>query len=212
MEKEKIILIGGGGHCKSCIDVIEQEGRFEIYGIIDLPEKKGEKILGYPILGNDEDIDLLSKTYNSFFITIGQIKSPELRKKLFNKLKALNVNLPIIISPSAYVSKYAQISEGTIIMHNAVVNAEAEIGKNCIINSCTLIEHEARVGDFCHISTNSVLNGQCKVGEECLIGSGTILANNIEICSKCLISSGSVVLRSIIDSGTYIGNPLRKIR
>jgi len=35
---KKIILIGAGGHCKSVIDVIEQEARFEIAGIIDKTE------------------------------------------------------------------------------------------------------------------------------------------------------------------------------
>jgi hypothetical protein len=45
--KEKIILIGGGGHCSACVDVIEQEGRFTIAGIVDVPEKKQHYILGY---------------------------------------------------------------------------------------------------------------------------------------------------------------------
>ena len=45
MIKEKLILIGGGGHCKSCIDVIEQEGRFDIDAIVDVEEKLGQSIL-----------------------------------------------------------------------------------------------------------------------------------------------------------------------
>ncbi|MFC2117991.1 acetyltransferase [Bacteroidota bacterium] len=212
INKKKIILIGGGGHCKSCIDVIEQEGQFEIAGIIDVPEKYGEKILGYPVIGNDENIEELSKKYQNFFITIGQIKSSLLRKKLFEKLKGLKVNIPVIISPRAYVSKNSTIAEGTIIMHFALVNAEAEIGQNCIINTGSIVEHEAKIGNFCHISTNVVINGNCIVGNECLIGSGTILAHGVEVKENCLISSGSVLLRSIINSGTYIGNPLRKIR
>ena len=50
---KKILLIGGGGHCKSVIDVIEQEERFEIAGIVDKPKLLGSKVLGYPIIGND---------------------------------------------------------------------------------------------------------------------------------------------------------------
>ncbi len=30
--------MGGGGHCKSCIDVIEQEGKYKIAGIVDAKE------------------------------------------------------------------------------------------------------------------------------------------------------------------------------
>ena len=59
MKKEEIILVGGGGHCKSCIDVIEQEGRFLIAGIVDMPEKLGEKILDYEILCTDDDLPSL---------------------------------------------------------------------------------------------------------------------------------------------------------
>ena len=58
---QKIILIGGGGHCKSCIDVIEAEGKYDIAGILDMPEFVGEKILGYSIIGTDDDLPELSK-------------------------------------------------------------------------------------------------------------------------------------------------------
>ena len=74
--KEKIILIGGGGHCKSCIDVIEQEGRFTIAGIVDVPEKKQHNVLGYPVIGTDADLEELIKTFPNMLITLGYIKSP----------------------------------------------------------------------------------------------------------------------------------------
>ena len=37
---KKIILIGAGGHCASCIDVIENEKKYEIIGLIDNIKKK----------------------------------------------------------------------------------------------------------------------------------------------------------------------------
>ena len=88
--KEKIILIGGGGHCKSCIDVIEQEGRFDIEGIVDLKEKIGNKVLGYDIIGTDDDLPRITKEYKNFLITIGQIRTPDFRIWMFKKLKELN--------------------------------------------------------------------------------------------------------------------------
>ena len=192
--------------------MIESENRFEIAGILDLPEHQGQKISGYPIIGVDDDIPELAKKHKHFFITMGHIKSPDFRIKMFSYLESLGVNIPAIISPLAHVSRSAQIGKGTIVMHHCLVNAEAEVGVNCILNTGALIEHEAKVGDHCHISTRSILNGQCSVGSRCFVGSSTVLANNINICDDTVVSAGSLILRSIEKPGLYIGNPLRKIR
>lgn len=209
---ESIILLGGGGHCKSCIDVIEQSKRFKIIGILDVPEKAGQKVLGYPIIGTDEDIKKFLPDCENFLITVGQIENASVRKKVFDKVKQAGGKLPVIISNRSYVSKHAQIGEGTVIMHGVIVNAGAKIGNAGIINTNALIEHEAVVGDFCHISTAAIINGQVAVGNECFIGSNTVVANNISLCDNVTVSAGSQVLRDINAPGVYIGNPLRKIR
>lgn len=85
--KDSLVLIGGGGHCKSCIDVIESENRFEIAGMLDLPENKGREISGYPIIGVDDDITELAKKHKNFFITMGHIKSLDFRIKMFSFLE-----------------------------------------------------------------------------------------------------------------------------
>ena len=209
---ESIILIGGGGHCLSAIDVIESNNQFEIKGILDVSEKVGQDILDYPIIGTDDQIpELISETPN-FLITVGQIRNSNTRQKIFQKVINAKGKLPVINSGLAYISKHAQIEEGTIVMHGVIINAGATIGMACIINSKALIEHEAVVGDFTHISTGSILNGQVTVGSNCFIGSNTVVANNITICNDVVIAAGSQVLKSINQPGIYIGNPLRKIR
>jgi len=60
--RPKIILVGGGGHSKSCIDVIELEGKFEIAGIVDA-NLSSNQVLGYPVLGGDRDLPNLKKKY-----------------------------------------------------------------------------------------------------------------------------------------------------
>ena len=185
-----IILIGGGGHCISCIDVIEMTKEFSILGIIDSSKKKGTKILDYEVIGDDNDIEILSKTCVNFLITIGQIKSHLIRQEIYLKLKKLNLKLPIIISSLSYVSRYADINEGTIVMHDAIINAGAKLGKCNIINSKSLIEHEVLVGDFCHISTSSIVNGQTVIEDNCFIGSNSVLVNNIKIKKNTIIPAG----------------------
>ena len=87
---KKIFLIGGGGHCRSCIDVIEScTNQYEINGIFDLPEKLGEKIFGFQIIGSDEDIEKYIEDDHYFLITVGQIKSPSLRVNIFDRLKKI---------------------------------------------------------------------------------------------------------------------------
>jgi sugar O-acyltransferase (sialic acid O-acetyltransferase NeuD family) len=161
--KEELILIGGGGHCRSCIDVIELADRFTIRGIVDEKDCLDDGLAPYPLLGREQDLVELAKSCKNFLITIGQIKSPEPRIRLFEHLKELGVTLPIIVSPLAHVSCHAQLEEGTIIMHHALVNAGAFVGRNCIINTKALIEHDAIIEDHCHISTAAVVNGGAKV-------------------------------------------------
>jgi sugar O-acyltransferase (sialic acid O-acetyltransferase NeuD family) len=189
----KIILIGGGGHCKSVIDVIEQEARFEIAGIIDKPEILGSKILGYPVIGNDFDLESLAKKYQNALITVGQIKSALARIKLYDLAIKAGFTLPSIVSPNAYISKHSKIGNGTVIMGNVIVNANSSIGDNCIINSKALIEHDCLISSHCHISTNAIINGGVAIGSKSFIGSNVTTKNNIIIKENSFIKAGSLV-------------------
>ena len=204
--KRPLILIGGGGHCKSVIEVAESAG-YEIKGILDMPDEVGKEVLpGHKIIGTDDEIPQYVEECD-FIITIGFIKNPALRIKLYNKVKAAGGRLATIIASTAHVSKYAELGEGTVIMHHAFVNAGAKIGDNCIINTFVNIEHDAEVGNQCHISTGTMVNGECKIGENCFIGSQSVCANCIEIASDIIVGAGSVVRKSIRMKGIYAGNP-----
>lgn len=193
MKSKSLVLIGGGGHCKSCIDVIEASDQYVIKGVLDLAPKLGEKILGYTIIGTNEDIPLLVKEKTDFFITVGVIGNPSKRIELFNLVISFGGLLPIIISPNAYVSRYAKIGAGTIVMHHAVINASAVIGKNCIINTKALIEHDAIIGDHCHISTGSIVNGGTIIGARSFFGSGAVSKQCISIPDDSFIKANSIV-------------------
>ena len=191
MAKEKIVLIGGGGHCHSVIDVIEQENKYEIIGIVDKKELIGTKVLNYDIIGCDDDLPKIFKICQNAVISVGQIQSSLVREKLFKLAKKIGFSLPIIISPLAYVSKYAKIKEGTVIMHHVLVNANAAIGENCIINTKALIEHDSIIEDNCHISTASVINGGVNVKNGTFYGSNATSKEYIEVVG--FIKAGSLV-------------------
>lgn len=191
--KKDIILIGGGGHCKSCIDVIDSTNKYSIKGILDLPENVGKLILGYPIIGTDSDIPVLIKRKIFFLVTIGAVGKPTKRIELFNKVVSLNGNLITVISSTAYISKYSKIGTGSIIMHCALINASAEVGRNCIINSKALIEHDSVVGDHCHIATGAIINGGTIIGSNSFVGSGAVTKHYINISESAFIKANSIV-------------------
>ena len=207
-----LILIGGGGHCRSAIDVIHSCHQFEIIGITDRKEKIGESIDGVEIIAEDEELEDLIPKYSNCLVTVGQLKNPGLKILLFEMAQNFGGNLPVITSPYAIVSKQAIIGEGTIVFHRSVVNAGSTVGKNCIINTGAIIEHDVTIGDHTHISTGSIINGHCSVGSRSLIGSGTVVIQEITIGDDIVVGANSTVVKDLTEPGVYLGSPAQKIK
>ncbi|MDC0239202.1 acetyltransferase [Candidatus Thioglobus sp.] len=188
-----IVLIGGGGHCRSVIDVIEQQGKYKIAGIIDKPELFGQEILGYKVIGNDSELTYLAKQYGNAIVTLGHIDSPHPRIELFNLAIKAGFKIPIIISPRAYVSKHSKVGKGSVVMHDALINANTIVGENCIINSKALIEHDCTISSHCHISTQAIINGSVLIGERSFVGSNSTTKQGVSIAKDSFIKAGSVV-------------------
>lgn len=203
-----LVLIGGGGHCRALIDVIESRNDFFIEGIID--DCLSGNIFGYPILGGDAILPEIFPKVQSAVIAVGQIKTPNPRVKLYKKLLDLGYQLPIIISAFARFSKYATIRSGSTVMHGAVVLAGVQVGSNVIINNQALIEHDCVIGDNCHISTGAILNGGVEVGKNCFIGSGTIVREGVCIGNGSVIAMGSIVTKSM-PPNSFFKNTITRI-
>ena len=197
--KKNLILIGAGGHCKSCIDVIEQEKKYKITGLIDNKKTTFSK---YKIIGSDKELKK-TKVKNAL-ITIGQIKDLLIRERIFKSLEKLNFKFPIIISPLAYVSNDASLGAGSIIMHKSFVNKNVKIGKNCIINTGAIIEHDVVIGDNCHIATGVIVNGGVHIGKNTFIGSGSIIKQNLKIGNKCFVNANKFLNKNLKDSSKFV--------
>jgi sugar O-acyltransferase (sialic acid O-acetyltransferase NeuD family) len=204
--KHNIILIGAGGHARSCIDVIEQNGIFNIAGFIGTQDELHNEIMGYSVLGIDNDLPDLVKKYKYAIITVGQIETHAIRQSLYKKLVQLGFLLPSIISPIAHVSKNAVIGNGSIIMHGAIVNSNAKVGNNCIINSSALIEHDANIGHHSHISTGAIVNGGVSVGLGSFIGSGSVIKQGVTLGKGCIVGMGLSIRHNHADQSKILTN------
>ncbi len=201
-----LLLLGGGGHCHACIDVIEADNKFRITGIVQSPLGDIKSVLSYPVLGADDDLPALLEQTRTVLVAVGQIKTPDIRIRLFNLLKNYDAEIPVIKSPVSYCSTHAILGMGTILMHGSIVNTKARVGANCIINSQALIEHDAEIGDHCHISTGARINGGVRIGMGSFVGSGAVIKEGIEIGERVVIGAGQVVLKNIPDGVTVKDN------
>ncbi|MEG1563697.1 MAG: acetyltransferase [Bacteroides sp.] len=208
--KTKLVLLGGGGHCLSCVEVIKSTDQYEIVGILDREEKMWQSVGGQLIIGTDADIDRYAAEGCSFLITVGQIKNSFTRHFLYERLREKDYPMPVIIASTAYHSAISRLRIGCIVMHRAVINAGAVIGANSIINTGAIVEHGAYIGSNCHLSTGVIVNGDCVIGDDCFIGSGAILAQGVSLPAGTVIGAGSLVLHSLDLPGIYVGNPINR--
>jgi sugar O-acyltransferase (sialic acid O-acetyltransferase NeuD family) len=191
---QPILLVGAGGHARACIDVVEQEGRFRIGGLIGSDAEVGLDVLGYPVLGTDRELQKLAQQVGRAIVAVGQIKSAATRIRLFEALEASACDLPVIVSPRAYLSRHASVGAGSIVMHGAIVNAGVRIGRNCIINSQSLVEHDTTIQDHCHVATAAAINSGVQIGRGTFVGSQSSVRQGTIIGQECVIGMGQRVL------------------
>ena len=199
-----ILLVGGGGHCRAVIDVLESAD-MEIAGIVHGLECAFDPVLGYPALGRDADLPELRLRFSRAVITVGQIKSSSLRQGLFSKLRGMGFELPSVVSPSAYVSKHAVMGDGNVVMHMALINAGVSLADNCIINTKSLVEHDCSIASHCHISIGAILCGGVSVGSGSFIGAGAVIRQNVRIGENVIIGCGANVHADIPDNAIIRG-------
>jgi sugar O-acyltransferase (sialic acid O-acetyltransferase NeuD family) len=197
MTTKQLVIIGAGGHAKSCIEIIETLDDFEIACVVGLESEVGQTVLGHKISDTDADLESLRDIFKFAFIAVGQLYDPGPRINLEKKLIQLGFKLPAFVSKNSLVSRTAKIGEGSIVMNGAIINSQAVIGRLVTVNSGALIEHDVSIGDHSHIATRAIVNGGVRVGKGTFIGSGAVIRNGIEIGENSFIGMGSLVTTSL---------------
>lgn len=204
--KRKIVLIGGGGHCKSVINTICRAKLYEDIVITDGRYPQMKDVLGIPVVGTDERLlELRESGYEEAFISVGNIKQTDIRRRLYYEAVRLGFRMPCIIDPSAEISQYAKLGTGVFVGQGVIVNAGARIDDAAIINTGAIIEHDCTVGKYAHVAIGAKLCGAVFVGDDTLVGAGAVVVQGVHIGAKTLVGAGSIVLRNIIDKQIVTG-------
>jgi sugar O-acyltransferase (sialic acid O-acetyltransferase NeuD family) len=210
---KKILLIGGGGHCKSVLDSLVGLDEYEKIGIVDKTENIGKSLFGTPFIGCDDDLQtLFDAGYEYAFITIGSIGNSFIRQNLYNQLCEIGYEIPSIVDVSAQVSEQATIGPGVFIGKLCIVNAGASIQKGAIINSGSIIEHDSQVGAYAHIASGAVLGGEVIIGDGTHIGANATIRQQIHVGRNSIVGMGSVVLKDVGTGVMAYGNPCVEVK
>lgn len=203
--RNKLIIIGAGGHGKVVANIAMLNGYKEIYFLDDDTSKN--YIGKYQIIGTTKDINRYKNEYD-FFIAIG---NNQIRKKISMLLLDNNIKPVSLIHPSAVIDDTVQIGYGVVVMANAVINADTMIGNNVIINTASSIDHDCIINDYVHISPGVHIAGNVHIGEKSWLCIGSTIINNITVGADIIVGAGSVVIQNILESGIYVGIPTIKL-
>lgn len=203
---KKLLILGAGGQGKVVLDLALTCEAWDEISFLD-GDKIGENILGYPVIGDLCDYEVLRDQYTHAIVGLG---NNELRLKLTEALLEAEYEVPIFIHPSAVVSQLSNIGAGTIVMPQAVINVAARVGKGCIVNTGVIIEHDCQIGDGVHLSPSATLGGTVSVGDKSWICLGAKAINNITIGSKVTVGAGAVVIEDIKDETLVVGVPAKE--
>ncbi len=200
--KKRVVILGSGGHACVIKDIFETLGFDEVL-VMD------ETLKGY-ILNVDFTIDERHKykETHQFFVAIGD---NQIRKEISFLLVNEGFQLASAIHPYALIAKSAIIGDGSCVMAGAVINPYVILNEGVIINTKASIDHHTKIGAFSHVAPGVTIAGSCNIKEEVFLGAGSTIINNLEIPYRTTIGAGTVVVKSIEETGTYVGVPARKI-
>lgn len=204
----EIAIAGAGGHARPVAQLLQNLG-YHVSGVYDDSFQTGmnEAILGIPLQGSLADLKN-DRRDRSIVLAVG---NNAVRQELFEKWRkyVLPENL---VHSAALIESTAALGSANVILARVYVSAMAVVGDNCIINSGAIIEHESRIGHHCHVSVGAVICGRVKVGNGCFVGAGSVIKDNVSVCGGVVIGAGAVVVKDILEPGTYVGNPVKRIK
>jgi len=207
----KMVVVGGGGHTKVLISILRKLKTFDLVGYTDV--KDNGTLLDVPFLGSDDNLKKVKKELDccAGVIGLGAVSVSDKRSQLWNMLIRAGFDLPAVVSPDAIVNDEVFVGEGAVILDGAVINSGSRIGRNCVINTNSTVEHDCDIEDHAHIASGATLGGGVKIGKNSMVGAGATVIQYVTICPECMIGAGAVVITDIMEPGTYVGNPARRI-
>ena len=205
-----IYIIGASGFGREVAWLIYELDEWNVKGFIDdNPSLHGEIVNGIPVIGNT-DFLLKSNEITNVCIAIG---NPEIRQKVFNKLKVnTNLRYPNIIASNVRIDKTIKMGIGNIICCQSVLTVNIKLGSFNHINLDCTIGHDVEMNDYITVYPSVNISGNVEIGSYSEFGTGSQIIQGKRITNNVVIGASATVVRDINESGTYVGCPARRIK
>lgn len=206
-----VIVLGAGGHAKVLINAL-QMSLVEILGITDPdPGLIGQKILGIPVVGTDDELQKYSAGKVQLVNGLGSVGLPTARRRLFNEGRKMGFSFAAVIHPAAVVAGDVEIGEGSQVMAGAILQPGVCIGDNVIINTRASVDHDCHIADHTHIAPGVTLSGEVNIGSGSHVGTGSSIVQGVNVGDGCLVGVGSVVLKDVPSGVKAYGCPAKVV-
>jgi sugar O-acyltransferase (sialic acid O-acetyltransferase NeuD family) len=204
---KRLAILGASGHGKVVADTAECCG-WQGIEFFDDAWPKISSIGSWPVVGTTGDLLNHVQEFDGVLVAIG---NNNVRRSKIDELKAVGAQLPVLVHPSAVISRYAKIGPGTVVFASAVVNAYASVGDGTILNTGCSVDHDCVLGACVHVSPGARLAGAVSVGDGSWIGIGACVRQVLSIGSNVMVGAGAAVVCNISDNMTVAGVPARAI-
>lgn len=145
------------------------------------------------------------------YLMMVAIADSSLRKKAVEKLPK-ETEFFSYIHETALILDELILGEGSFIGAHSILTTNIQIGKHAILNRGNHIGHDCRIGDYFSIMPGAILGGNVNTGDEVYVGSCANVREKINIAGNSIIGMNAAVVKDIIESGTYVGVPAKKIK
>lgn len=209
-DERSVVVIGGGGHAKVVLDVLQAAGR-DVVGFCDPSRKVGDLIGSIACVGDDDALPrILVSGVRSALVALGD---NALRERVARQVSEIGFELVNAVHPSAQISPSVKLGRGIAIMPGVVINAATVIGDNAIINTSASVDHDCQIGSSTHIAPGTHLSGYVTVGQRVLIGVGCSIGRGqpLNIGDDAIVGAGSVVVHDVPPHSVVAGNPARSL-
>lgn len=211
-----LIIIGAGGFGREIAWLTDRINKatplspsWKLLGFIDDNEKfQGQRVNGYPVLGNMSSINKFPKAY--FVCAVG---TSRVREKIIKKAKKQlpGIHFATLIDPSVVMSDLVTVGEGTMICAHTIITVNVTIGEHVILNLDCTVGHDAILQDFCTLYPSANVSGITNIGRGAELGTGMQIIQGKSIGDYAIVGAGSVVIKDIPPNCTAVGSPAKPL-